>query len=239
MPLWPPEDLAEMMDTWAPAAARVTAELEAYRGGWSVQNSHRFEDALGMETGAFLFNLSWRAGGLMLVGMGLFKLGVFSAELPAKAYKKMILVGFLLGLPVVGAGVWFRQATGWSLETGFFGGAQFNYWGSLLVALGWVGLVMLFCRRWSGAGLFQRLAATGQMALTNYLMQTIICTTIFYGHGFGLFGSVERMAQVLVVLGVWAVQLIGSPWWLSRFRFGPFEWLWRSLTYLKPQPMRR
>jgi len=115
---------------------------------------------------------------------------------------------------------------------------QVNYWGSILVALGWVGVVMLFCQRESGSILRRSLAATGQMALTNYLMQTVICTTIFYGHGFGLFGSVERTGQILIVFGVWAAQLLWSPWWLARFRFGPFEWLWRSLTYLKLQPMR-
>jgi uncharacterized protein len=77
------------------------------------------------------------------------------------------------------------------------------------------------------------------MALTNYLLQTVICTAIFYGHGFGLFGQLERWTQALVVLAVWLVQLILSPLWLGRFRFGPAEWLWRTLTYMKRQPMHR
>jgi uncharacterized protein len=76
------------------------------------------------------------------------------------------------------------------------------------------------------------------MALTNYLLQTLICTFIFYGHGFGLFGQLERSQQILVVFGVWALQLIISPLWLSYFRFGPAEWVWRSLTYWKLQPMK-
>ena len=175
----------------------------------------------------------------MLVGMGLYKMGAFSAKLSATAYKRMILAAALVGLPLVGAGVWYRDATNWTLEQGLFGGAQFNYWGSLLVALGWVGVVMLFCQNRPGTWLYRSLASTGQMALTNYLMQTIICTTIFYGHGFGLFGSVERTGQILIVFAVWAVELAWSPWWLARFRFGPFEWLWRSLTYMRVQPMRR
>ena len=102
-----------------------------------------------------------------------------------------------------------------------------------------VGLVMLACKSHVLGAAKRVLAAVGQMALTNYLMQTIICTTIFYGHGFGRFGHFERTEQILTVLGVWVVQLIWSPIWMRRFRFGPFEWLWRSLTYLKPQPMRR
>jgi uncharacterized protein len=239
MPMWPPEDVAEMMNTWAPAMAEVTSELEAYRGGWLAQNVHRFGTALEMESTAFLFNLSWRAGGMMLAGMGLYKLGVFSASLSAAIYKRMVLAGALIGLPLVAVGVWVHETTAWSMEVGFFGATQFNYWGSVLVALGWVGLVMLFCQARSGTPLFRTLAATGQMALTNYLMQTIICTTIFYGHGFGLFGSVERVDQILIVIAVWTVQLLWSPWWLARYRFGPFEWLWRSLTYMRLQPMKR
>jgi uncharacterized protein len=175
----------------------------------------------------------------MLVGMGLYKLGVFSAALPARTYKKMILAALMVGLPLVAAGVWYHTATNWALEVGFFGGVQFNYWGSLLVALGWVWVVMLFCQGWPGSRLYRSLAATGQMALTNYLMQTFLCTTLFYGHGFGLYGSVERTGQILIVFAIWAVQLLWSPWWLARFQFGPFEWLWRSLTYLRLQPMRR
>ena len=239
MPMWPEETLAGVAKFWAPLQEQVVAELEAYRGGWGAQNQHRFMMALQMQTGSFLFNISWRAGGLMLVGMGLYKLGVFSAALPARTYKKMILAGLIFGLPLIIAGVWYHEATDWALEVGFLGGMQFNYWGSLLVALGWVGVVMLFCQGWSGSRLYRSLAATGQMALSNYLMQTLICTTLFYGHGLGLYGSVERTGQILIVFAVWAVQLLWSPWWMARFRFGPFEWLWRSLTYWRLQPIRR
>jgi len=79
-------------------------------------------------------------------------------------------------------------------------------------------------------------AAVGRMAFTNYLAQTIICTFIFYGHGLGLFGQVERKIQILIVFAVWIAQLIISPIWLRYFKFGPAEWIWRSLTYWKLQP---
>ena len=77
------------------------------------------------------------------------------------------------------------------------------------------------------------------MAFTNYIMQTILCTLIFYGHGLGLFGSMGRTEQALLVLGVWILQLFLSPLWLKHFQFGPLEWVWRSLTYWRLQPMRR
>jgi uncharacterized protein len=82
------------------------------------------------------------------------------------------------------------------------------------------------------------LAAVGQMALTNYLMQTVICTFLFYGFGMGLYGKLERHELYYVVVAVWLVELVWSPLWLARFRFGPFEWLWRSLTYWQKQPMK-
>lgn len=87
--------------------------------------------------------------------------------------------------------------------------------------------------------LTRTLSAVGRMALTNYLMQTIICTTIFYGHGFGQFGHLSRIEQFGVVAAVWAAQLIWSPLWLKYYRMGPFEWAWRSLSYWRKQPLRR
>ena len=80
--------------------------------------------------------------------------------------------------------------------------------------------------------------AVGRMALTNYLMQSVICTTLFYGWGFGLFATLNRTALAGVVLAIWVFQLLISPIWLRFYRFGPAEWLWRSLTYWRWQPMR-
>jgi uncharacterized protein len=77
------------------------------------------------------------------------------------------------------------------------------------------------------------------MALSNYLLQSIVMTTIFYGYGLSLYGEVPRLAQMLFVLALMGIQLVLSPWWLARFRFGPAEWAWRSLTYWQRQPMRR
>ncbi len=221
MQFWPPEQIESMIPWWSPLPADITAELEAYRGGWASQNAHRIPTTMMMQTMAFLTATSWRAGGLMLAGMGLFKLGVFSAILPAKAYRTMIVLALVVGLPIILWGVNYSHATNWTFETGFFGGKQFNYWGSLFVSFGWIGLVMLRCQRSSGGWLYRSLAATGQMALTNYLMQTIICTSIFYGHGLGMFGRIERAGQIAIVFAVWAFQLTISPWWLKRFRSGP------------------
>ncbi len=76
------------------------------------------------------------------------------------------------------------------------------------------------------------------MALSNYLTHSIVCTTLFYGYGFGLFGHINRTGLAAIVLTIWVAQLVISPIWLRYFRYGPAEWLWRSLTYGQPQPMR-
>jgi len=70
-------------------------------------------------------------------------------------------------------------------------------------------------------------------------MHTLICTTLFYGRGIGLYGRVERVGQIAIVFGIWAFQLALSPVWLRHLQFGPAEWLWRRLTYLDRQPFRR
>jgi uncharacterized protein len=77
------------------------------------------------------------------------------------------------------------------------------------------------------------------MALTNYLLQSIICAFIFYGYGLGLFGQVGAAVGLALTLAIFALQIVWSNWWMSRYRYGPAEWLWRSLTYMQPQPMRR
>ena len=125
------------------------------------------------------------------------------------------------------------------MQYSMFWGSQFNYWGSLFVALGYIGLIMLISKHIIQRKLNTPLQAVGRMAFTNYLLQTLICTLIFYGHGLGLFGKIERITQILIVFGIWAVQLIISPLWLRHFQYGPVEWIWRSLTYWKLQPLRK
>ena len=125
------------------------------------------------------------------------------------------------------------------MEYSFFLGSQFNYWGSILVSLGYIGLIMFLIKSFKKGWLANSLQAVGQTALSNYLIQTIIATSIFYGHGFALFGKVDRWQQIFFVFGIWILQMIISPIWIKKFKFGPFEWLWRSLTYWKFQPMKR
>jgi uncharacterized protein len=111
--------------------------------------------------------------------------------------------------------------------------------GRIAVSFGHIGLVMLFCKSNVLGFLKNSLGAVGRMALTNYIMHSVICAFVFTGIGFSLFGQLQRYELYYVVVSIWVFQLIISPIWLKYFRFGPLEWLWRSLTYKKKQPFRR
>ncbi len=239
LPYWPEEARAAFAaSVWQPTPEMLDAELAAYRGGWLDQQPARSAGAFAFETFMLITWGVWRAGGLMLIGMALFRREVFSARRSPRFYAGLIAVAVAVGLPLQAYGIALDFARGWPVWS-FFVSMQLNYWPSIAVSLGYVGLVMLACRTTALRGLTRPFAAVGQTALTNYLLQTILCTTIFYGHGLGWFGSVDRVGQVGVVAAVWAVQLIASPLWLRRFRYGPAEWAWRSLTYGAPPPLRR
>jgi uncharacterized protein len=220
--------LAAWRAQWTPRPAIINLEIAQYRGGWSEQMAQRVPAALEMQTVSFVTRLLWQMSGIMLIGMALFKLGVLSAARSRAFYLRMGTLGFGGGILLIALGLWRGFATKWDLLDFALVSQQLQYWGNLVVALGWTALVMLLCQRgWQ----LRSVAAAGRMALTNYLLQTVICTTIFYGHGLGLFGRVNRAGQLAIVLGVWAFQLLASSTWLRYFAVGPVEWVTRWLVY--------
>jgi uncharacterized protein len=120
----------------------------------------------------------------------------------------------------------------------FGGGLLWNSYAGLFVALGHVGLVISVLKAGRLSGATARLSAVGRMALTNYLVQSLVCTALFCGWGFGLIGRLDRIGLYAVVGAIWLAQLVYSSAWLARFRFGPAEWLWRTLIYGRRQPLR-
>jgi uncharacterized protein len=200
--------------------------------------SIRIPAAINLQTSVFLIYMGWRVAGLMLIGMALYKWGVITAQKSKSFYLTTCIVMGTIGVLIVAFGIFRNFAASWVVEYSMFLGSLFNYWGSLFISAAYISIIMLISISSRGSGITKILAAVGRMAFTNYLLQSLICTFIFYGHGFGLFGSLERIFQILIVFAVWITQLIISPIWLRYFRFGPIEWLWRSLTYWKLQPMR-
>ena len=235
-----PAALAAWKAQWTPRPAIINLEIAQYRGGWVDQMSQRVPAALEIETVDFITRLFWQMTGLMLLGIALFKLGVLSATRSRSFYLLMAAFGFGAGIVLNSLGLWRSSATKWDVLDFVLVSQQLHYWGNLFVALGWTALVMLLCQRgWS----LRPVEAVGRMALSNYLLQSVICTTIFYGHGLGLFGRVDRAGQLAIVVGVWVFQLAASSLWLSYFAVGPVEWVTRWLvfrrrpTFLRSSPV--
>src|SRR5436305_11228988 len=175
---------------------------------------------------------------MMLIGMGLLKLGVVSGERSARFYYRCVLIGYGVGIPLNAITAYFIVKSHFDAATQAFAGSTYDL-GRLTVALGHLGLIMLIVKAGVLRLLTRSLAAVGQMAFSNYILQSVAAVVIFTGTGFALYGRFQRYQLYYVVLAIWIFELIVSPIWLRHFRFGPLEWCWRSLTYWRKQPMRR
>jgi len=230
-----PDALAQATAISAPSGEAIAQELAAYRGGWLAQQSHRAPTAWEFQTLYFALRGVWQTSGLMLLGMGLWQNGVLTGQRSGRWYAALTAGGFALGVPLMLLAARRGFAHGWDLRDHMLVGVHFDYWGNVLVGLGWMGAILLAYRH----GMVPTaVVAVGRTALSNYLLATLLCTTVFYGHGLGLFGSVDRLGQLLVVVLVWAIQLIMSPWWLRRFAMGPLEWVLRWATLGHRVPIR-
>jgi len=174
---------------------------------------------------------------MMFIGMGLFKLGVFSAARSYRLYAWIAVIGCLIGIPVNSYTAWLAVKSNFDRVTFAFTYVAYDI-ERLPVALASMALLMILCKAGALRWLTSRLAAIGQMALSNYILQSVVCAFVFTGYGFGMYGRLERYQLYYVVAGCWALSLAASPIWLRHYRFGPLEWCWRSLTYWKRQPMR-
>lgn len=231
IPYWPEKSIQFTMESWKPGIETIQHHLTVYRSGWWDQMELRVPGSMFMQTSYFFMESFWHVTALMLTGMALYKWDILSCGKSAGFYRKMALIGLLIGYLLSGLGVCLNFEKQWAMEFSMFLGSECNYVGSVGVALGYMALVLLFSRSAAGKRVKNILASVGRMAFTNYILMTLICTFIFYGHGLGLYGTVERKYLLLLVLAIWILLLIISSWWLKRFRFGPLEWIWRTLIY--------
>ncbi|NQV03059.1 MAG: DUF418 domain-containing protein [Bacteroidia bacterium] len=236
---WPEESYNQNMQTWLPTVEKVHHEIASMQGNWLAQMDVRIPGAIFMETFLFFIQVFWRVMGLMLLGMALFKWGILSASRSNQFYLRLTLLSLIPGMLIVAWGIHENFAAQWQMPFSMFTGILFNYIGSIGVSLGYIGIVMLICKSAKWLRFNHVFSSVGKMAFSNYIMTSIICSFIFYGHGFALFGEVERWVQILIVPGIWIILIIFSLFWLRSYYYGPLEWLWRVLTYWHRQPMRR
>lgn len=180
--------------------------------------------------------------------IAMFLLGMYAARrrylhdisLHLSLYKKLLGWGLGIGLPLgfVYAYIFFNsKLTVPSLFT--FLSSLISAFGSPLLMFGYLSAIVLLLHAGYLRKLMEMLASIGRMALTNYLMQSLITAILFLNWGFGLYGQISILQGLGITALIYAMQIIFSSWWLSRFRFGPLEWLWRSLTYGSFQKMQR
>lgn len=182
------------------------------------------------------FFLIWDSIACMLLGMALFKNGFLTGQRSQHRYLVTAILAFSIGLAVNGFELAMKIGSGYLLKWSY--GPVFSYdLGRVAMGLGFASLIMLANARGYFAKLRRALAAVGRMALTNYILQSVFGLILFRDFGFGLWSELDRHELYCIVLGEWVVMVAFSVWWLRRYRFGPLEWLWRSLTYSRPQRM--
>jgi len=188
------------------------------------------------------FSFFFGVTGMMLGGIGLARLGVLTGERSPRFYGVLAGVGLGLGLPIAAGYALACADGGWTAREAvvFQTTAQLA---GIPLGLGYVGLIGVVCTAaWARAALAPvrtALGSAGRMAFTNYIAQSVICTTLFYGYGLGLFAGLGGAGLAGVVLAVWCFNLVFSVLWLRFFRFGPLEWVWRALAYMRLPRMRR
>jgi len=173
---------------------------------------------------------------VMLIGMAAMRIGVFR-DTANKLPLLLMLIGYGTGLPLSATETWTLLASGFDPLMNKFWLVLYDL-RRLLVASGHLGLLLAWSRRAEPGWLRKRVMAVGRMALSNYLGQSVLGALVFYTVGFGLFGRYTGWQIYIYVFAVWLFQLSFSHFWLSRYRFGPAEWLWRSLTYRQQQTLR-
>ncbi len=176
--------------------------------------------------------------GAMLIGMALLRSKILTLEAAPQTYVLMIVFGYAIGVPIA---AWESIALVGADFDPVLKGRNFIHYDfrRMAVGLGHLGAILLFCRSFPTSWLALKLAAVGRMALSNYLLQSVLGLLIFTTLGLGLYGRFTGFYLYVMVAGYWVVQITFSNWWLSRYRFGPAEWLWKSLTYKRRQPFRK
>jgi uncharacterized protein len=235
---------AEAIRTWEQASHDFTpltgqalaADLAIFRDGYEGILRYRVDKMLWAPIGQLPF-IGWETLAYMLLGMAGLKSGFLTGAWDRRRYVRTALITLGIGIPVYAVLGVLLYRSGFDVPELFTISLAATTPFRPLMIVGYAALVILLTS--GGGALVARIAAAGRAAFTNYLGTSLVMTTIFYGYGFGLYGHVDRPALYLFVAGMWGLMLLWSKPWLDRFRYGPLEWLWRSLARMQLQPMRR
>lgn len=233
-----PQVQAQVQAGSAAISAEAQSEVETLRQPYFAMLAARIGETLYLPLVVALISIGETVP-FMLLGMALFRSGFFTAGWPRVRLWRLACAGLGLGLPLAAAQGWWAWTRGFPPEAMFdlltgAAGPQ-----RLALTLAWAALLVLAAPRLLTTGLGVRLRDAGRMALSNYLLTSLVMAFCFFGWGLGLAGQVGALAQYWFVLLGWAIMLGWSKPWLARFRQGPVEWLWRSLTERRRLPFAR
>ena len=243
------EQLQQLKELWHPSLASLqeTIEFESSASyleriltsiGWYelTEESNAIYD---WYWNAIILEVFARSFGMMLIGMSFFTVGVLPnrhKRMSVAFYRKLFIIGLVIGMSFVIGGLWLKFSYQWQATFAALGGRIFNHIGTPFVSCAYLAILVLWSHE-IGRPFVQKikenLQAVGRMALTNYILQSMIGLYLFTGIGFGLYGQLNRFELLMIVIIVCLLQLWFSGYWLKRFRYGPLEWLWRCLTYTK------
>jgi uncharacterized protein len=223
-------------DMAVPTAAELSQNLALYRSDYWTIVSHRIGEELWEPVIGFVA-FGAETIGYMLLGMATLRSGFLTGEWSDRSYARVAIAGFGLGIPAYAALAWALVNADFAVPSIFMLSMAATTAVRPFVVIGLAALIILATRR--GGKFVEHIAAAGRAAFTNYLGTSILMTLLFYGYGFGLYGRLSRAELWLVVIPAWALMLLWSKPWLDRYRYGPFEWLWRSLARWQLQPMRK
>ena len=216
--------------------------IQNMRSGYGAVFAELLPLNVRLQSSEFYKSMIWDTLIMMFLGMALFKWGFFSNAWRPRSYGIGLLAGYGIGLTLgyftFQDGIAFYRNPGAVLDADGFPFQALYHIRRASTAVGHASLLLLVYRSGLVPWLMKGLANVGQMAFTNYLMQSVLCSLFFYGYGLGYYARLSFVELYYVVAAVWLFQLIFSAVWLRYFRFGPLEWLWRSLTYWEWQPMR-
>ena len=219
-----------------PSPESLAKNIATYRSAYPVILAERVKTNALAPIGT-LFFVGWETLAYMLIGMAMLKNGLLRGEWPDERYRRWLLTGAAIALPGYALGAWLMASRGYDMLGVALGIGLVSVPFRPFAILAWASGLALLARH--GGALVARIGAAGQMAFSNYLGTSLLCTTLFYGYGLGFYGALSRSQCYLVVLAVWGLMLLWSKPWLARFRYGPMEWLWRSLARGRIEPMRR
>jgi uncharacterized protein len=226
----------EFRVNYQPNEAEIDAEVSQRRGtyvevfAWNAERKN-----------IVIYSLPfylWDIFLMMVLGMALFKMGILQGERNISFYKKLAVVSFTIGLAVNFIELYLFTSSGFDYRYSRVFLSSYDL-GRLGMALGYISVINIIIKADVFKTIRQKLQNVGRMALTNYILHSIICMVLFTGVGFSLVNELSRSSLYLIVLAIWVFQIYFSGYWLKRYQAGPLEWLWRNLTYKRTFQIKR